>query len=93
MPRNTSVTLGEHFEGFMSQQIKAGRFESKSEVVRAAMRLLEEHEQKVTALRQALVEGEASGKPIPFSMASIIEEARLEGKGGALRSCAFFTSP
>ncbi len=83
MPRNTSVTLGEHFEGFMSQQIKAGRFESKSEVVRAAMRLLEEHEQKVSALRQALAEGEASGPPMPFSIAAIIEDARQEAKDGS----------
>jgi antitoxin ParD1/3/4 len=84
MSRNTSVTLGEHFEGFIAQQINAGRFESKSEVVRAAMRLLEEHEQKVTALRQALIEGEASGEPVPFSMASIIAEAREETKGGSV---------
>ncbi|MEF8738540.1 MAG: type II toxin-antitoxin system ParD family antitoxin [Candidatus Accumulibacter necessarius] len=84
MPRNTSVTLGEHFEGFIAQQIDAGRFESKSEVVRAAMRLLEEHEQKVSALRQALVEGETSGEPVPFAMASIIEEARQEVKSGSV---------
>ncbi|MBT9499530.1 MAG: type II toxin-antitoxin system ParD family antitoxin [Zoogloea sp.] len=83
MSRNTSVTLGEHFEGFIAQQISAGRFESKSEVVRAAMRLLEEHEHKVSALRQALAEGENSGEPVPFSMASIIEEARHETKGGS----------
>lgn len=84
MPRNTSVTLGEHFEGFIAQQIIAGRFESKSEVVRAAMRLLEEHEQKVSALRQALVEGETSGEPVPFSMAAIIKEAHQETKVGAV---------
>jgi antitoxin ParD1/3/4 len=56
-PRNTSVTLGEHFEAFIARQIKAGRFESKSEVVRAAMRLLEEHEKKVATLSKALVVG------------------------------------
>jgi antitoxin ParD1/3/4 len=78
MSRNTSVTLGEHFEGFIAQQINAGRFESKSEVVRAAMRLLEEHEQKVSALRQALIEGETSGEAVPFSMTAIIAEARQE---------------
>lgn len=83
MSRNTSVTLGEHFEGFMSQQIKAGRFESKSEVIRAAMRLLEEHEQKISALRQALAEGEASGQPIPYSMTSILQDARQEAKDGS----------
>lgn len=83
MSRNTSVTLGEHFEGFIAQQIDAGRFESKSEVVRAAMRLLEEHEKKVMALNQALAEGEASGEALPFSMGGIIEEAQQEAKTGS----------
>ncbi|WP_291994161.1 type II toxin-antitoxin system ParD family antitoxin [Candidatus Accumulibacter sp. ACC003] len=87
MPRNTSVTLGEHCEGFIAQQIDAGRFESKSEVVRAAMRLLEEHEQRVSALRQALVEGETSGEPAPFAMASIAAEARREAKNGSVGGC------
>jgi antitoxin ParD1/3/4 len=84
MPRNTSVTLGEHFEGFIAQQIEEGRYESKSEVVRAAMRLLEEHEQKVVALRQALIDGEQSGEPVPFSMKAIIEEARNEAEAGSV---------
>lgn len=81
MPRNTSVTLGEHFEGFIAEQIKAGRFESKSEVVRAAMRLLEEHERKVAALGQALAEGESSGLATPLDMTAVINEAR---KGAGL---------
>ena len=81
MARNTSVTLGEHFEGFIAQQIEAGRFESKSEAVRAAMRLLEEYEQKVIALRQALIEGETSGESTSYSMTSIIKEVRQEVKG------------
>lgn len=83
MARNTSVTLGEHFEGFIARQIEAGRFESKSEAVRAAMRLLEEHEQKVMALRQALIEGELSGDAVPYSMTSILEETRQEAKAGS----------
>lgn len=78
MPRNTSVTLGEHFERFIAKQIKAGRFESKSEVVRAAMRLLEEHEKRVATLRQALVEGEQSGEALPYSMSKVLAEARKE---------------
>jgi antitoxin ParD1/3/4 len=78
MPRNTSVTLGEHFERFIARQIKAGRFESKSEVVRAAMRLLEEHEKKIATLRQALVAGEGSGEAVPLVMADVLREARKE---------------
>ena len=78
MPRNTSVTLGEHFERFIAKQIKAGRFESKSEVVRAAMRLLEEHEKRIATLRQALVEGELSGEALPYSISDVLAEARKE---------------
>ncbi len=78
MSRNTSVTLGEHFERFIARQIKAGRFESKSEVVRAAMRLLEEHEKKVATLRQALIDGEDSGQAVPFVIKDVLTEARKE---------------
>ena len=78
MARNTSVTLGEHFEKFIARQIKSGRFESKSEVVRAGMRLLEEHERKVTSLRQALVDGETSGDSLPYVIGDLLEEARRE---------------
>jgi antitoxin ParD1/3/4 len=78
MARNTSVTLGEHFEGFITEQIAEGRYESKSEVVRAAMRLLEEHERKVQALRHALIEGEQSGGAVPFAIGDIIGEALQE---------------
>jgi len=62
MARNTSITLGDHFESFVDEKIAVGRYSSASEVVRAGLRLLEEHEDKVAALRQALDEGEKSGK-------------------------------
>ena len=75
MSKNTSVTLGEHFEGFIAAKIAEGRFESKSEAVRAAMRLLEEHEQKVELLRAAIIEGEESGES-EFSLREIAQRAR-----------------
>lgn len=78
MSRVTSVTLGEHFEGFIAQQIDAGRYESKSEVVRAAMRLLEEHEKKTMALNMALADGETSGDVVPFSMDDLLAEMHQE---------------
>ncbi len=77
MPKNTSVTLGEHFEGFIADQIKDGRFASTSEVVRAALRLLEERELKVTALRQALKEGEESAMA-EYSLEGLIDELDQE---------------
>jgi antitoxin ParD1/3/4 len=61
MPRNTSVTIGNHFETFIAEQLKEGRYGSASEVVRAGLRLLEEHESRIRQLRAALIEGEESG--------------------------------
>ncbi|MDX2506401.1 MAG: type II toxin-antitoxin system ParD family antitoxin [Gammaproteobacteria bacterium] len=78
MQKNTSITLGDHFDGLIAGMIRQGRFNSVSEAVRAGLRLLEEHEQKVVALRLALEEGEKSGEATAFSMKEILEEARQE---------------
>ncbi|MCB1948408.1 type II toxin-antitoxin system ParD family antitoxin [Nitrosomonas sp.] len=59
MPRNTSITLGKHFSDFIDEKIKAGRFESTSEAVRAGLRLLEADEAKLDVLRSTLSEGKA----------------------------------
>jgi antitoxin ParD1/3/4 len=76
MVKNTSVSLGEHFAGFIGRQLANGRYGSASEVVRAGLRLLEEHEMRIDALRAALVEGERSGPSEIFDFDAFIEEKR-----------------
>lgn len=61
MPRNTSVTLGEHFSSFVSNGIAEGRFQSASEAVRAGLRLLEAEEARLKMLKAAVQEGIDSG--------------------------------
>ena len=58
MSRTTSVTIGEHFSGFIDSKIKEGRYGSTSEAVRAALRLLEADETKLEAIRAKLAIGE-----------------------------------
>jgi len=80
MARNTSISLGGHFDEFISQQLAEGRYGSASEVVRAALRLLEEREEKVRALRHALREGEESGFE-SYSLESGISELDKSANG------------
>lgn len=61
MAKNTSITLGHHFEAFIAKRLKNGRYGSASEVVRAGLRLLETSETKLETLRILLAEGEKSG--------------------------------
>ncbi len=78
MAKNTSITLGDHFDGFCNAQIDAGRYTNVSEVVRAGLRLLEEHEQKVEALRRALEAGAESGDAGPLDFDEIRQAARKQ---------------
>ncbi len=76
MSKNTSFSLGEHFSRFVEAQVGQGRYSSASEVVRAGLRLLEEQEAKLSALRAALIEGEQSGTSAPFDFEAFIERKR-----------------
>lgn len=72
----TTVTLTDASGEFVSAQVKAGEFASADEAVAAALRLLEHHQEKLTALRQALIEGEESGSAGPLDMEEIKRRAR-----------------
>jgi len=76
MAKNTPISLGDHFSAFVDRQVSQGRHGSASEVVRAGLRLLEEQETKLAALRAALVEGERSGPSEPFDFDGFLEGKR-----------------
>tara|TARA_R110002072_G_scaffold2234_5_gene18420 strand:+ start:917 stop:1174 length:258 start_codon:yes stop_codon:yes gene_type:complete len=78
MSKNTSFSVGEHFAEFIHQQIEHGRYASASEVVRAGLRLLEGEENQLQAVRQALAEGEASGRAEPFDIEAFLARKHAE---------------
>jgi len=61
MAKNTSILLGEYFDNFITEQVKSGKFASASEVVRTALRLFEQEENKTKILVNELKAGEKSG--------------------------------
>lgn len=76
MRKNTSVALGQHFTDFIDRQVQGGRYGSASDVVRAGLRLLEEHEARVSALQEALKDGLASGEPQVFDPQAFLTRMR-----------------
>jgi antitoxin ParD1/3/4 len=81
--RNTSVSLGEYFEHFVENKIKEGRFKNASEVLRAGLRLLEEEENQVLALKNAIREGSESGIAKNFDPIKHLESLKaLKRKNG-----------
>ena len=82
MAKNTSVIIGDHFAEFIERQVSEGRYGSASDVVRAGLRLLEEREIKVDALRAALVEGEESGASTDFDFDTFIKRKRRKNRRG-----------
>lgn len=77
MSKNTSITLGDHFEKFINTQLSSGRFNSTSEVLRAGLRLLENNESKLKVLRDHLAKSEAQadqGEFVDYSLNRLIAE-------------------
>ena len=76
MGRNTSISLGNHFEDFIEESVSKGRFSNASEVVRAGLRLLEEEENKIISLRNAIQEGLKSGIATDFNPQKHLESLK-----------------
>ena len=68
------MTLGDHFDEFVSKKINAGRFLSVSEVVRAGLRKLEDDETKLELLRDKLKAGEDSPLVENFDAVNFVAE-------------------
>lgn len=71
-----NVSLSPHFDDFVKEQVTSGRYHSASEVVRDALRLLEEREARVAELRHALQRGLGSGESKPLDAEAIKHRGR-----------------
>ena len=72
--KNTSITLGEHFDQYITDQLASGRYRTASELIREGLRLHEERELKLAALKAAIEEGVASGLASEFSFDQLNQE-------------------
>lgn len=82
MGKNTSISLGSHFERFIESTVSKGRFSSASEAVRAGLRLLEEEENRVIILRNAIHEGLDSGRAVDFDPKKHLLKLKSRRKNG-----------
>jgi antitoxin ParD1/3/4 len=82
MGKNTSISLGDHFEDFIESAISKGRFNNASEVVRAGLRLLEDEEHKIIALKKAIQEGIDSGIAEDFEAKAFLESLKARKNNG-----------
>lgn len=76
MGRNTSISLGNHFEDFVDAKVSTGRFKNASEVIRAGLRLLEEEETKLLTLKNAITAGIESGVARNFDPKKHLEKLK-----------------
>ena len=80
MGRNKSISLGDHFEHFIEGKISDGRFNNASEIIRAGLRLLEEEETKIQALKKSISEGLESGIAKKFNPKSHLVKLKAARK-------------
>lgn len=80
MGKNTSISLGNHFESFIESSVSKGRFGNASEVIRAGLRLLEEEENRITILHNAIREGIESGRADDFDPKKHLQTLKSRNK-------------
>jgi len=78
MAKSTSMSLGSYFDEFVQSRLNSGRYKNASEVIRAGLRLLEEEENKVIALKNAIQEGVESGIAYDFNSKSHLEKLKAK---------------
>jgi len=78
MSKNTSISLGNYFDQFVQTQVSAGRYQNVSEVIRAGLRLLENEESKVIALKNAIQEGLNSPRVENFDFDENLERLKAQ---------------
>ncbi|WP_430406915.1 type II toxin-antitoxin system ParD family antitoxin [Fluviicola sp.] len=78
--KNTSVSLGNYFDEFVSNQVSKGRYKNVSEVIRAGLRLLENEESKVIALKNAIQQGVNSPRVENFDFDEHLAKLKSEKK-------------
>ncbi len=76
--KNTSISLGNYFDEFVSSQVSAGRYKNVSEVIRAGLRLLEDEESKIVALRAAIQKGLDSPRVDNFDFEENLKRLKAE---------------
>lgn len=82
MQKNTSVSLGSYFDRFVEMKITQGRYKNASEVIRAGLRLLEEDESRVVALKDAIAAGIESGVAVDFDPQQHLERLKAGRTNG-----------
>jgi antitoxin ParD1/3/4 len=78
--KNTSISLGNYFDQFVQTQVAAGRYKNVSEVIRAGLRLLENEESKVIALKNAIQQGIDSGIAHDFDPEKNLQQLKAKRK-------------
>ena len=76
--KNTSITLGVHFDQYIAEQLASGRYRTASEVIRESLRMHQEREIKISAMRVAIENGFASGIEGSFSFEGLNRELDAE---------------